>query len=922
MRPTHLTMSAFGPYAGLTQVDLSLLGESGLYLICGDTGAGKTTLFDAITYALYGEPSGQTRKAGMLRSKYAAEDAETFVRLAFEHGGQAYAIRRSPEQPRPARRGTGFVSRPADAELVFPDGRVASGVRAADEAVLSLLRVDRAQFTRVAMIAQGDFMKLLVAPTEERKALFQKIFATAPFAALQEALKREAATLERQHQELDIRLQQIYHGIRFEDSHPLYPSVQLAAAGELPPEEADALLSGLLDLDGAALEQANAGQAETERLLAHTQGQLALFRQQEALRAELDRARAQQEEAGKALPALVQADQEARAQQPEIERITGETATLRERLPLYERLALRQAALEADRKQLRDERAAAEALSARETRQAADLTQARAEAQAASGAQAALGELAARGKALRDQSDRLQAALQMLKELVKQDAALADARRVYLQHSERARLAVDSHEAASRAYLDAQAGVLAKGLKPGMPCPVCGALEHPEPAPLPAHAPTQAEVGMLRKKAEDARAAQSLASETAHRLDGEVKSRKSGLEAQAAQLGMADFRPEDAENRLLEQAVETDRGLAQTRELFKEAEQQKKRAEALAQSIPGMEQALQALREQLAAARISLASREAALQAEDQALAKERAGLAFPDREALERRIGALETQRRALQDGMETARTRLQEAHLQAKAHQERAETLLSQLDQALPLNAQQLNASLAEQEARKRETGQRILLLSGRLQANRTALQDSRGHLKRMKEVSGRWRFVKALSDTANGTLSGRDKIMLETYVQGFYFDRVIRRANVRLMAMTNGQYELLRAQGAGDRRSQAGLDLQVLDHYNGSTRDVASLSGGESFMAALSLALGLSDEIQSASGGIRLSAMFVDEGFGSLDPQALNQSIRALQSLAQSQVLVGIISHVGELREKIDRQVLVRKDKSGGSQVEIVV
>ena len=160
-----------------------------------------------------------------------------------------------------------------------------------------------------------------------------------------------------------------------------------------------------------------------------------------------------------------------------------------------------------------------------------------------------------------------------------------------------------------------------------------------------------------------------------------------------------------------------------------------------------------------------------------------------------------------------------------------------------------------------------------------------------------------------------------MLEAFAQGFYFDRVLARANIRFMTMSDGQYELRRTDTAGDLRRQSGLDLQVLDHYNGSLRDVASLSGGESFMAALSLALGLSDEIQSTSGGIRLSTMFVDEGFGSLDPTALSQSIKALSTLSKSHVLVGIISHVAELREKIDKQILITKDRAGGSRVEII-
>ena len=188
-------------------------------------------------------------------------------------------------------------------------------------------------------------------------------------------------------------------------------------------------------------------------------------------------------------------------------------------------------------------------------------------------------------------------------------------------------------------------------------------------------------------------------------------------------------------------------------------------------------------------------------------------------------------------------------------------------------------------------------------------------------MAEVERKLQWVKALADTANGKLSGKDKIMLETYIQTTYFDRIIRRANLRLITMSSGQYELIRLKEADNAKSQSGLDLGVIDHYNGSRRSVKTLSGGESFMASLSLALGLSDEVQSSAGGIRIDTMFVDEGFGSLDPEALDMAYKALAGLIEGNRLVGIISHVADLKDRIDRQIVVTKEKSGGSRIEII-
>ena len=189
-------------------------------------------------------------------------------------------------------------------------------------------------------------------------------------------------------------------------------------------------------------------------------------------------------------------------------------------------------------------------------------------------------------------------------------------------------------------------------------------------------------------------------------------------------------------------------------------------------------------------------------------------------------------------------------------------------------------------------------------------------------LQKLEEKWAFVQSLSNTANGNLAGKEKIMLETYIQMTYFDRIIRRANLRFLVMSGGQYELKRRREASGSRSQSGLELDVIDHYNGTERSVRTLSGGESFQASLSLALGLSDEVQSSAGGIRLDTMFVDEGFGSLDEESLQQAVRALSSLTEGNRLVGIISHVGELKEKIDRQILVKKDREGGSRVEILV
>ena len=922
MRPTLLVMSAFGPYAGETRVDLSRLGDSGLYLISGDTGAGKTTLFDAITYALYGEPSGQTRKPGMLRSKYAGQDIRTYVRLEFVHGGRQYTVERSPEQQRPARRGQGLVTQAAEAEFHLPDGRVITGPRAVDEAVCGLLRIDRAQFTRVAMIAQGDFLKLLVASTEERKGLFRQIFATGPYADVQEALKRDAQELERQHEDLNSRLGQQYRAIRWAQDHPLYPDAQAAAQGEMPVEEVMELLTRLVALDSQALLSRQQELDKAERELADSQRLMAVIERRRALGQDLAQAGELHARAAETLPRSREALLDAQTRQPEAERLAQELAVLREKQPQYERLSRRQATLEeldASRKAMRQ---AADELSRANTARAEELSRGRAQLMELEGAAAALVETGNKARTLKERGQRLEDLLAALHVFEERQQALLGARQRYEADKERAQRAIQAHERHHQAFLDAQAGILAQGLRPGQACPVCGSAEHPAPAGMPPEAPSQSRVDQAKRQAEQARAAQGRAAEQASALAGEVDNRRRGLAEQARLLEIEDFLPADGREALGRLAGENRLALEQAREDYRAQQARARQAAELARALPDMEKALEEGRAALNARQVELAALDARVHTEAEEIARARDGLPYPDRAALEHNIGLMEARRKAILEAVETARLQLEQAQQALTRHQERRDTLVSQLQQLQPVDAEQAQRALARQTAAKQEATEHILQLSTRLNGNREALNGIRELVARLGQVSDRWAFVKALSDTANGTLPGRDKIMLETYVQGFYFDRVIRRANVRLMAMTGGQYELLRAQAAADRRSQAGLDLHVLDHYNASTRDVASLSGGESFMAALSLALGLSDEIQSSSGGIRLSTMFVDEGFGSLDQQALAQSIRALGALAQSRVLVGIISHVEELKEKIDKQVLVKKDRSGGSRVEIVV
>ena len=919
MRPLKLTISAFGPYAGVTEIDFTLLGRSGLYLITGDTGAGKTTIFDAITFALYGEASGSSRDASMLRSKYAAADTPTMVELLFAYGGKEYTVRRNPEYERPAKKGGGTAIQKADAELVYPDGQIVTRVKDVNAAVRDILGVDRNQFSQIAMIAQGDFLRLLLADTRERQGIFREIFKTGYYQVFQDRLKDAAAQLGR---ECDEARRSIAQYIRMAECGPddvLLPELNKAKEGALPLSEVSPLLDELIARDGAAEHALEERAAAADRELEQLNADIGRARETERAAQELQRSEAALREAETALAASGKALQLTRARQAEAEALGAAAAELEARFPDYDareraRVEQRRAAL-----QLAAEEKAAETCARSLGEQAAGLEARKAEQKEVSGAGAEKERLL-REKAAADRRGRdLDSVLELVRSHSELEKRLGRAREEYLAADRRFEAAQQAYEEKSRAFLHEQAGILAGTLEEGKPCPVCGALSHPRPAQLSLAAPTEAQVEQARKLAERERSAAAEKSRAAGELSGKAVSARGELEKRAALL------PEIDPERIGESAAAL---LSETRDQLSRLEKdiaaqdsRIRRGEALEAEIPGLEKELSRLREDERKGAERIAALKTALESLRRQVEGYDGSLAFADKQAAIKERDRLRSDRDAVLDAIRQA----EEAH---KARENGAAELRGRIGQLKTLlqTAPDLDTgSLTERkealDGRRKALSEERTRLHTRLSANRTAADSIRAKSQELAGLEQRYVRIRALSATANGNLQGKEKIMLETYVQMTFFDRIIRRANTRFMVMSGGQYELKRRAAAENNRSQSGLELDVIDHYNGTERSVRTLSGGESFKASLSLALGLSDEIQSSAGGIRLDTMFVDEGFGSLDEESLQQAIRALSSLTENDRLVGIISHVTELKEKIDDQIIVTKAKSGGSAVRIV-
>ena len=942
MRPLKLKLSAFGPYKGVTEIDMEKLGERGLYLITGDTGAGKTTIFDAITFALFGEASGENRTAGMLRSKYAEPETPTEVEMCFRYRGQDYTVKRNPEYERPAKRGGGTTIQKADAELWLPDGAVLTKPREVDRKILEILGVNHQQFSQIAMIAQGDFLKLLLADTKERQEIFRKLFETEHYKALQMQILSDAKRLfvEKEDARKDIE-----HYVQSTTADPLSPlSVELEHAhqGAMLTADVLTLLERII-----ADDEMRRGQLETEineasAALEKISGHLTAIGAYQKLQSDRSRTKAQLEEAEPKLDVLQKHYEAEQAREPERKELERRITVLTEMLPQYAELGTllqAQATREKELEKLISEQAQR---TAKQTKGQQQLEAAKRELQTLGSVEAELATKQAAQEANARKQSELRSLQMNYEALSRKQRTLKTAQEDLKTAITRFEEADASYKERNRAFLCEQAGILACSLKPGDTCPVCGhaITEESHLAILSEAAPTEADVQKAQKLSEQLRMEMEEKSRTAMGRKGEYEaSAQHVLQQCAALLGDVKLQNPDAPTgtvmvtaaalnegyqRMRAACADAQAAAGALEATVKELMLQAKRKASFEEQIPAAEQKLAELNEQIRQAEAREIELQAAQKAAHDEIEKQQAKLPFPTEREARAEISRL--------DGL---RTRADAALAQAEQALRAEEKTLAELRGSLQQLSEQVKTAEGAQYDAGTERAEQTRLSGLRQQRRAEAdgviarIETNKAQLTRIKEGAAElsekerhYAWMSELSNTANGTVAGSEKMTLETYIQTTYFDRILRRANTRLMIMSDAQYELVRRKSADNIKSQSGLELDVLDHYNGTLRSVKTLSGGESFKASLSLALGLSDEISSSVGGIRLDTMFVDEGFGSLDEDSLHAAIQALAELTEGHRLVGIISHVGELKQQIDKQLVVTKDRAGGSQVEVIV
>lgn len=927
MKPLKLTMSAFGSYAGKNVIDFTGQ-QQGIFLITGDTGAGKTTIFDAITYALYNQTSGGERNGNMMRSQYARPETETYVELEFLYRGQTYRVRRNPDYKITKTLKNGKIREqkvPHSVELTLPDGTVFPEKKnATDAKIIEILGLTADQFSQIVMIAQGDFLKLLYTKSDERKMIFSKLFRTDIYWKIQENLRRKSMEMDERIQENDRAFEQEKSRI-----------IPLPESEELPLDE---LVERLRERLKDALKEQNLRRANVEELnkkITKYEEINKLFvslekirqtgKELEARQVESKERRQQIENALKADKVLVAEQQNLRQQQAveqSVQAIAKMEETLTNNQEMFETLKTQLQEVEAEQKR--------EAADIQKKMLALEqsfpsyeaLQNARSEEQQAKKVWEDL------EKTSEESFHKKEAGIAALKEQQKQQEQVVEqTKKNWEQTSLSASESAKHYEHMYEAFLKEQAGILAENLSAGCPCPVCGSTVHPDPAKLSDHAVTELEVEQAKKT----------------RAAAEEK----------RDLAYAAFEAEKTEKQKLAQAVEKEEAdfvLAQTI-----AKQQRKEAE---QNYVSLQKTAEQIREKLvypslAEAKKQYAAMQKALEAAEQEIAKKRQKVS-----ELAEAMNTLKGQKLAEEENQKTAkklavktekeyaklleksgfvseetyhlailpersRSKLEreekEYESQCLRQQSEQKLLEKQVSGKTYTDTTELNEQLKAEKQALKEAEKTYMELHTAYENDRSVLQNCAVYLEKGKKLESEDQVIKSLSKTANGRLSGSAKIDFETYIQRQYFKQIIHEANKRLLTMSNHQFILkLKEEANTGRKTNEGLDLSVYSLVTDSERDVKTLSGGESFLAALAMALGLSDIVEWSAGAIHPDMMFIDEGFGSLDAQSRQQAIEVLAELAGDSRMVGIISHVTELKEQIDRKLVVSRTDKGSRAV----
>lgn len=936
MRPIELKMSAFGPFAGLTTLKLDALGTDGLYLITGDTGVGKTTIFDAIIYALYGEASGNIRTTDMLRSKYANADTATFVELTFVFKDKTYIVRRNPEYLRPSKRGEGrFTKESAKAQLTMPDKEVITGLVSVNNKIIEIIGLNKNQFSQIAMLPQGEFMRLLLADTKQRIEIFREIFDTEPYLLLQDRIKRDANELYRLVSDYKKSMAQYVADVYCDENSEYNQAlINIKNDSQMSIKEILDIIDKIIAQDKSCADEYDKAIISIDKGIDQLNSKITIAIQTEKIKDDYKSALTQLNnltEEYENVYSIYKAECEKDSERNELSLNIEKSSEKLESYELLEKYK-KDYGKKLDKINNITQDIHEDTNSLNECIKQID--NCKKEAEILKNTELEIEKLNSKISDIIKKKEGVEYLKDVFERKIKAVSQADEAKDRYMSAFAAYEEANNRYLKMEKAFFNEQAGIMAAALEEGQPCPVCGSVTHPVPAVAGDDAPTEMQLKKYKIYVEDKSKECSELSSQSGLLSGQAESMNNMF------LGsIVNFNTqwkEALDNSSDDETIRVDiiQLLADLGKILDEAMLEKKNADEniskynnLIKMLSDYDKKVEQLKDKINKSKNELAilsTQNENMQKQISQLEKE---LGNKDIMQAKKLINDMKLKKVQLDKAYEAAKKQYDEYTINIKTLKNRISDLQKQIshtdkqktpDIDIPMYQKQLE-DMKKERLKLREKKN---IVDIRIANNEKVYKSIERVNEKSEKSEKHYSWLRTLSDTVNGSLSGKSRIKLETYVQMSFFDRIIMRANTRFMRLTDGQYELKRSDSKDNYKNQTGLELDIIDHYNGTIRSVKSLSGGEAFEASLSMALGMSDEIQSRSGGIQIDTMFIDEGFGSLDDESLSQAVKVLNSLSSSDRLIGIISHVSVLKDRIDKQIVVSKGKTGGSSAVISV
>ena len=914
MKPIKLTMSAFGPYADKTEVDFERLGENGIYLITGETGAGKTTIFDAVTFALYGGLSGSIRDANMMRCKNASDETVTYIELIFEHNGRKYKIYREPAQMKIGVRKKKPISEPAVVELVYLDDADLSPKEDINKEIEKLIGLDKSQFTQIAMIAQGEFRKLINNKTTDKVAVLRQIFGTEKYLHLERAIEDKKKEADADYRELCLKAK-LEIDTMISPCNEFDEGVEDAKSGKADFDDILTLLESMIKFD----EELGRELSDKKQELQQEQKKIITAKNELKHYSELEKTIDESEKAKESADAELKAAQTA-LKSIDISKkdaIIRETAVLESFLPALEELDKLNKRIALLNKSLKSYKNREKIISEDKSKKEKTLADNKRRIEEIKNSPQELIRLENDKKAVDDKLGVLRNIQREIKALDESERKRRETAEKYAAAKNDVEVYYREYNEAYNSYLDNQAGIIAETLKDNHECPVCGSKHHPKKAVKSATVFTKEQVEERKQRYESAYRCRDMFNSDMVKLNTAVEEKKQKIcELSVPVIGEMDFGEVAGSALVMGRHMRSESDALSDR--IKTVKQNCEELKRLTEQIDVLHEEIEKAQRSLNELRGEIIKEETSLNEAFEQLEGKKRGLPYSSKSDLEGAITLKKNETAQYDARFNAAKKTVEDI---SKVKYELDGKLKDCRERLAKLDKPDVDAvKKAEKEfnLQWRETDAAEKTLSARVKSNTELLKRFSGTAKVFKAAELRCIRVKNLYDTIKGSIPGRDPMSFETYIQIEYYDRVIAMANKRFNAMTNGRYELMRREVPAGKRSKIGLDLDVIDNHNGKTRDVKTLSGGEAFQASLCLALGLADAVQNASGGVRLDTMFVDEGFGTLDSETLQNAIKTLLELSNQSKLVGIISHVQEFKDKIEKKIEIVKDSSGSAHI----